>query len=454
MSIKLGGLILFLVGVSNLDAQTRSSDGINIPILTVSTLPSASADSGKSFYISDSTTGCSIGGGSALALCRSNGSSWVAITSGGGSGAIHYISFSATPTWSAVSGISDLFCFHTTTLCDTLLSANVTSITFSGGTAGEYVGASFIQASSGGPYTVALPTGFDACPVSSVASARTQMSWWWDGSVAHLISCNTTGPGEISLSAAPGTPPSGQVFSWCDSTSKICRSINDAGTIFQGSKELTVGNLRVTGGPNAADTGIATDTNTAHALCGGSPPAFGTSCTGGSGGNTTETFDLPVGGCTTAGVATPLWWSSGTAPATIACSGTGVADAQFASATSNQAKAHMAIPIGWTSGEIDFILYGRDSAGANAKTFTFQTQCYANNSAANPDFPGSYNTTQTLTFTPGGNGTFVQKLANIQTTGVGSCAAGNFMEILITRTDSNTGLDVVYGMYVTFVRAL
>ena len=242
---------------------------------------------GTSTYCSDCTaTNPTAGSGTGVVVRRENGA-WNGGGGGSGTGsAIHFSSFSATPTWTATSNTGDTFCFQTTSGCDKALTASVTGITFTGGTAGEQINAVFIQASgcsSGGSgcFTVALPSGFDSCQIGQTTNAVTTMAWLWDGVTAHRISCTTTGPGQCPLTAAPGTPPSGQIFSWCDSTSKIPRVITDAGTILAYSKELTIGNIRVAGGANAADTGIATDTNTAHALCGGSPPAFGTSCTGG-----------------------------------------------------------------------------------------------------------------------------------------------------------------------------
>jgi len=82
-------LVLVLLLTSSaftLYGQTKATDGVNIPTLTVSTLPSAASSNGKSFYVSDGTSqgDCTTGGSTSVALCRSNGTSWVSV--GGGSG--------------------------------------------------------------------------------------------------------------------------------------------------------------------------------------------------------------------------------------------------------------------------------------------------------------------------------------------------------------------------------
>lgn len=171
---------------------------------------------------------------------------------------------------------------------------------------------------------------------------------------------------------------------------------------------------------------------------------------GGGGSTTTETYDLPAGGCDSVPTGRAQWWTSGTNPAAIGCDTT-VGEAAYPSSGANQARAHMIVPLGWTAGAVNLVLYGRDTAASLAKTFTIQTQCYTDGGASAPGTPGSYNATQTLTFTPTAAGYFQKQLSSLTMTG---CSAGNLLDILIIRTDSNAGTDYVNGVYLTFVRAL
>lgn len=69
----------FLLLTAPLLAQTQYGDGPVFPTVTVATLPNVALSSGKSFYVSDSNNACTSGGGASLVLCRSNGTSWVAV---------------------------------------------------------------------------------------------------------------------------------------------------------------------------------------------------------------------------------------------------------------------------------------------------------------------------------------------------------------------------------------
>ena len=66
-----------------------SGGQIRLPESTVGTLPSASANTGKEFIVTDgaSSSDCSTGGGSnVVSMCRSNGTAWVFIGGSGGGG--------------------------------------------------------------------------------------------------------------------------------------------------------------------------------------------------------------------------------------------------------------------------------------------------------------------------------------------------------------------------------
>ena len=79
-------LLSFLA--ASLQAQTYQSDGITIPLPTLP-LPSAAANSGKSFYALTSGGNC-VTSGAIVTLCYSNGSTWAAVSgSGSGSGTVN-----------------------------------------------------------------------------------------------------------------------------------------------------------------------------------------------------------------------------------------------------------------------------------------------------------------------------------------------------------------------------
>jgi hypothetical protein len=136
------------------------------------------------------------------------------------------------------------------------MSANITSSILSGCTAGSILNFRITQPSSGGPYTITWPTGFSqACQISGIANSSTNFSGWWDGTNIQYISCSVdTGPSIAAEQAAPsGNPASGIEWFWFDSTGLFPRSKNNAGTIFQMSKELTAANVRCAGGANTVD---------------------------------------------------------------------------------------------------------------------------------------------------------------------------------------------------------
>ena len=174
--------------------------------------------------------------------------------SGGGTGnagAVVTTTFSATPTFTCPSSSAGTVVSFE---LSTALTANITGSTLASCTSGSILNFVFTQDATGGR-TVVMPTGFSqACPVSSVASSTTNMSFFWDGTTANLISCQGTGPGQGTETAAPsGSPPSGSEYTWFDSTGLFPRWKNSAGTIFQGAKELTSGNIRCAGGANTVD---------------------------------------------------------------------------------------------------------------------------------------------------------------------------------------------------------
>jgi hypothetical protein len=181
-------------------------------------------------------------------------------SSGGGSpGATIIVTNSATPAFTCPNATSNVFLFKMTSALATSITSSTLVSCPGSSTVSSVLTFVFTQAATGGPYTVAMPTGFSqACQISPIASADTNMSFAWDGSTARLLGCNTTSDGVTAESAAPGvTPPSGYEFGWADSTGLFPRWENSSGIFFQASKELTSGQVRVAGGVNAPDSGVS-----------------------------------------------------------------------------------------------------------------------------------------------------------------------------------------------------
>ena len=208
--------------------QDFSGVKLKPPVTIVASLPTAATNTNAIYEVTDGSTAsdCTTGSGTNRVWCVSSGSGWVAmggsaVTGSASPGATVTVTNSATPTFtcpSSTSGTTVLFKMAST------LAATITSSTLSGCTGSSSLSSIlnfvFTQASSGGPYTVAMPTGFSqACQISPIASADTNMSFSWDGTTAHLLSCSaSTGPGVSPETAAPGTPPAGYQYTWADST--------------------------------------------------------------------------------------------------------------------------------------------------------------------------------------------------------------------------------------------
>jgi hypothetical protein len=183
----------------------------------------------------------------------------------GNAGANVQVTNSATPAFTCpTSTAGTIVNFHMVSA----LSANITSSTLTGCTGSSSLVSVlkfvFTQNSNvtgggpcGGPCTVAMPTGFSqACQISPLQGTDTNMSFTWDGTTAHLDSCQTTGTGVGAETAAPGAAaPSGYEFPWFDSTGLFPRWENSAGTIFQAAKEGT--GFRLAGGANTPDSFVA-----------------------------------------------------------------------------------------------------------------------------------------------------------------------------------------------------
>lgn len=255
-------VILIVLFAATASSQNTFTDGPILPTLTVATLPSASSASGKSFYVTDSATGCTVGSGSALALCRSNGTSWVAISGGGGGGtgnvgATVAVTSSATPTFSCPSSTAGTVVKFNVSA----LATNITGSTLSGCTGSSSLSSILVfvlsQPSTGGVYnyTWVPPTGFSGvCQIGQGQGVITTIEVSWDGTTGNQTSCNSTGPTILTEQTFPaGTPNATTEFLAADATLGALRSKNSSGLFFAMEKELNTGNVRVSQGAGAAD---------------------------------------------------------------------------------------------------------------------------------------------------------------------------------------------------------
>ncbi len=166
--------------------------------------------------------------------------------------------FSATPTFTCPSSSAGTV---TDFVLSTALTANITSSTLASCTAGQILNFLFTQDGTGSR-TVAMPTGFsEAPPVVPIASSSTKMSFWWDGTNAHyIVGGVVSGVGMTVTQAAPSVnPPSGDIFSWCDSTDLDCEIRNASGSIFK---------MFLSGGDCNPVTGVCHSTNLAGGAIG------------------------------------------------------------------------------------------------------------------------------------------------------------------------------------------
>lgn len=152
--------------------------------------------------------------------------------SGGGSGQAGQftsVTFSGTPTFTASS--------NTVNAWSITLTGNVTSSTLASAAAGQYLTFNLCQDATGSR-TFAWPTGFSAATaIFPTASTCTQQTFSWNGSTATPLGpANVTGSGLSALwygptGTAPGTPPSGFLATWFDSTDNALKTKNSSGTV-------------------------------------------------------------------------------------------------------------------------------------------------------------------------------------------------------------------------------
>jgi hypothetical protein len=156
-------LISLSLAAPHLFGQGQNFPGGVIPTTTISKLPAAnSVSAGTLYQVTDALTagGCSQNGGAQLALCRSNGSTWVSIGDGGSTNLVYAGSLPA-------SGLVAEYRMPPTEVSTTTLtdySGNGNNGTFAASTAApsrlSNGGLGFASANS---QFVSLPTGVNSC---------------------------------------------------------------------------------------------------------------------------------------------------------------------------------------------------------------------------------------------------------------------------------------------------
>lgn len=155
---------------------------IKLPLSTVAALPSAASSTNMVYVITNgaSSSDCTTGGGTSLALCTSNGTAWVALGGAAGSGTVTNTAGALTANCVTIGNAgNDIKCSANTTDNGTTLATTNT-----GGisaplvtTTGTNGGIKFTEGTGAG---VTTGTGIDGC---------------WGDSTAHSLKCNLNNVG-------------------------------------------------------------------------------------------------------------------------------------------------------------------------------------------------------------------------------------------------------------------
>ena len=139
------------------------------------------------------------------------------------------VTYSATPTFTASSNTNNSWSIT--------LTGNVTSSTLASAAAGQDLTFQICQDSTGSR-TFTWPTGFTAATtIFPTASTCTEESFFWDGSnaqprgSAHVSGSSLSALWYGPTGTAPGTPASGYIAAWFDSTDNALKVKNSAGTV-------------------------------------------------------------------------------------------------------------------------------------------------------------------------------------------------------------------------------
>lgn len=174
----------------------------------------------------------------------------------------------------------------------------------------------------------------------------------------------------------------------------------------------------------------------ASSVCSSSPTW---NASGGGGSVPPTTVNLPVGGCS-GSVASTAWTG---VMGTVTCGGLAtpiVPYIQVASGAAVVGVAYTTVPYGWTSGRFDATLYLSNGSSGNAIAGTLETACIAPNASATVTF----NATQAwaVTSLAFGNVQYVGLTGAVALTMTG-CAAGDVLEVRVSRTDSS-GANILF----------
>lgn len=123
-----------------------------------------------------------------------------------------------------------------TSVCPLTLSANATVVNITGGaSAGDSISFAITQGSS--VYTMVAPSNFAPWPGPfAVINIVTNFTCWNQDGTHWTCGAATSGSGygQLSVTSAPGTTPSGYGFCWFDTTDLDNECKNSAGSIFAG----------------------------------------------------------------------------------------------------------------------------------------------------------------------------------------------------------------------------
>lgn len=147
----------------------------------------------------------------------------------GQAGAYGSVSFSSTPAFAVTSNTLQTFAIT--------LTGAVSSSTISGASAGGYVAFKITQDATGSRAFV-WPTGFSsAIAVYPAASTSTTELFFYDGTNYNLVAPAQVSGTSLSgfwygpTGSAPGTPPTGYINIWLDTTDNAVKAKNSAGTV-------------------------------------------------------------------------------------------------------------------------------------------------------------------------------------------------------------------------------
>lgn len=228
---------------------------------TVAGLGTASTKSGYAYVVTDGTSAsdCSTGGGSTYVNCVSNGTTWVAVGGGGGTGTVTHTVGSLTLNCVVVgNGSADLKCSP-----DATDDGSTFTVTGSGGIVATSINGS--DATHTGQMTVAGQTLDNAVPTNSFGF----VGWGSTGITSYVFRPSTTAPAAntVWLAGAPTSNIAALSFgkitsSYVDSSIALTGAAPTMSVANEGTTGTTANTLtKLTGAPSTALIAATTDTN-------------------------------------------------------------------------------------------------------------------------------------------------------------------------------------------------